>query len=148
MTTFVKKTIVVLVLFLWIGDMCAYADDGPEFPWLFPSPCGLESVECDSGTLETDLEAALAALIICKHNNKQTCTTEEGIHIHSDPVCVAEGKKVVEVALAANTYLQTLSPEQREWEGRLADHLSYALGGSPESYPLSDDLLKEMGYIK
>ena len=118
MTKFVKKAIVVIALFVCIGEMCAYADDGPKFPWLFPSPCGLESVECDNGTLETDLEAALAAFIICNHNNKQTCTTEGGIHIHSKPVCVAEGQKVVEAALAANAYLQTLSPEQRKWEDR------------------------------
>ena len=30
----------------------------------------------------------------------------------------------------------------------MTDCLSYALGGSAENYPLSDDILKEMGYIK
>lgn len=139
------KTIAMLVLFL-CGVPMAHADE-PTFPWLFPSPCGLESVECDNGTLETDLEAALAASIICNHNQQPTCTvTEEGEHVHSEPVCVGEGKKVVEAALAANTYLLSLSAEERVHEGRLADYLSYALGGTAEAYPLSIVLLKQMGY--
>ena len=145
--TNVKKTIAMLVLFL-CGVPSAHAD-GPTFPWLFPSPCGLESVTCDSGSLETDLEAALAASIICNHNQQRTCTvTEEGEHTHSEPVCVQEGKKVVEAALAANAYLLGLSAEERVHEGRLADYLSYALGGTAENYPLSNELLRDMGYIK
>ncbi len=154
--TNVKKTIEAILFTAMVGCASIPVQLGcasmvhaePEFPWLFPSPCGLESVTCDSGSLETDLEAALAASIICNQQQKQTCEVTEHEHVHSEPVCVAEGEKVVEAALAANAYLRTLSAEQRELEGRLADYLSYAFGGSAENYPLSNDLLRDMGYIK
>ena len=119
----------------------------PAFPWVFPSPCGLDSVDCDNGTLETDLEAALAAHIVCSREQQPSCSIVDGVHTDTH-VCVKEGQQVVDAAVAANTYLLALPAEERADEERLADYLSYALGGTAEAYPLSNETMRDMGYIE
>jgi hypothetical protein len=121
--------------------------EAPTFPWDFPSPCGLDSVTCDNDPLEVNLERALADYIVCEYKApEQMCPGDErGCDLWSG--CADESAAVVAAGVAANRYLAGLTKKQQTQES-LAQYLAWALGGTPEGYPLSERDMTENGYIE
>jgi hypothetical protein len=145
--TFLKAWAAICVI-TSLGCNASHKPNGPTFPWDFPSPCGLSSVTCDNGDLEVNLEQALANHIICKYAEapEPVCPGDErGCEVRSG--CSDESAAVVAAGVAANRYLAGLDEKQQAQES-LGKYLAWALGGTPEGYPLSERDMTENGYIE
>lgn len=127
------KAMTIIILGALLGTTAQADDSVPRFETLYVA----------------DLQAALVVHAVCKTKYVEKCDAEGDVHKHTGPFCVDETEELIRAAKKVNEYLRSLTRKELEEERAkkigMDDLLTYALGGHPAHYPLSEEIIKEMG---